>query len=710
MDQSVAAKWDADLEEIFQKQASDVWCQPTPDIDSNLSFNFNQDGMMNFDLNANQMTNSFDAPQLIGGGYQHTQPNTITMSDFLSSQQQHQQHQNAPAYYNPQQTFAHTQLAQSGALQYPGPPVYKPVNSKNCKIEAPIDANSLIHYPEMEKYVQKAPLHLQSATNRFRFRFHAILHCATTYCKEEHDPVHETYLNKCQCYDITIRDTMPQRRHGSQRFRTYVRISFENANQREKPAPYWALWRDGRGTTEASQRGGRVVAVEFVTKAKAIQSVTNSTIRPAQLHLNANVQVVSEAFDGFAVEWTPDEYGGCSIQLKFNFLATDFSPSKGVKGVPLRLCLKTEVIDPPPSMGPPGITREISYCRVKTFRDHGAERKITNDMQGIQKKIEHYTQAIQQAHSNSNKNGKRRASQSLNQRPAKMAKHKRASSIVSTTSSNGGEDDLHAHLRFYQNALQGKQAIALFHLQGEDLDDPDLYPVDLSGIPSSRIENLDSPEIKPLKRRTTQQSEQTEESMASPASSSSEFGSPSRSSTGLTSLHGPASMNLPPAAPQLDMKVVHAAQVGTDSTNPQELISPPQEFMTSKSAAGNEWVDTTSIDQSYEPPTPQSAKPVACFYIMQKSHGSSSVGGGGGGAMYRAIYVRRRTLPEFVAAIARKYDVDANAITTTIRINNRGLPIELDDEAISEMPEGQDMITELGYIDHSPFRKLTLRY
>lgn len=499
---------------------------------------------------------------------------------------------------------------------------------------------------------------------------------------------------------------MPQRRHGTQKFRTYVRISFENCNQREKPAPYWALWRDGRGTTEAPQRGGRIVAVEFVTKEKAIQSVTNSTVRPAQLHLGANVQVVSEAFDGFAVEWTPDEFGGCSIQAKFNFLATDFSPSKGVKGVPLRLCLKTEVIDAAPTMGPPGITREISFCRVKTFRDHGAERKITNDMQGIVKKIEHYTQAIQQAHTNPNKNGKRRASQSFSARPTKMAKHKRSTSIASTTSSNGGEDDLHSHLQFFQAALNGKQEISLFHLQGEELDDPDLYPVDLSTIPSSRIETLDSPDAKPLKRRATElteQSEQTEESGASPISVASEFGSPSRSSTGLVTLQAPAPSSLPSQAPQLDTKMIQP-QIGSDITNPQELISPPEELMTFKNT-GNEWVDTTSIDHSYEPPAAPAAKAVACFYIMQKSSSTSTTGG-----MYRAIYLRRRSLPEFVSAVARKYGVDATAITTTLRINNRGLPIELDDEAIYEMPEGQDMITEISQIDHSPFRKLTLRY
>jgi len=500
---------------------------------------------------------------------------------------------------------------------------------------------------------------------------------------------------------------MPQRRHGTQKFRTYVRISFENTNQREKPAPYWALWRDGRGTTEAPQRGGRVVAVEYVTKAKAIQSITNSTVRPAQLYLNANVQVVSESFDGFVVEWTPDENGGCSIQAKFNFLATDFSPSKGVKGVPLRLCLKTEVIDPAPSMGPPGINREISFCRVKTFRDHGAERKITNDMMGIQKKIEHYTQAIQQAQTNPNKNGKRRASQSLNARPAKMAKHKRSTSIVSTTSSNGGDDDLHSHLSFFQNALHGKQAISLFHLQGEELDDPDLYPVDLSNIPSSRIETLDSPDTKPLKRGATQLSEQTEDSIESPASECSEFNTPSRSSTGLTVLQGLAPTTIPTLIPQLDMKVVQqSALIGSNVTNPQHLTSPPEDVMPAKTA-GNEWVDTTSIDQHYEPPAAQPAKPVACFFIMQKSSDPELTGDGG---VYRAIYLRRRTLPDFVDAVARKYNVDAKAITTTIRINNRGLPIELDDETILEMPEGQDMVTELDLIDHSPFRKLTLRY
>jgi len=153
IDPSVA-KWDADLEEIFQKQASDVWCQPTPDLDSKLDFNFGHDDMLNFNIATSQMTNSLQAPQLVGANLQNVQPTTLTMSDFMSSSQpQHLQQQPVPAYFGPQQAFPHVQLPQNSTLQYPGPPVYKPINSKTCKIEPPIDPNSLIHYSEMSKYI-----------------------------------------------------------------------------------------------------------------------------------------------------------------------------------------------------------------------------------------------------------------------------------------------------------------------------------------------------------------------------------------------------------------------------------------------------------------------------------------------------------------------------------------------------------------------------
>jgi len=141
------AQWNAELNDIYQKQVDSVWCQPTPDIDNNLNYDFMPDDLMGFDVDTNHTTNGPDAQHMVGG-FQHAQPSTLTVNDFMNSQQ-HQQV--APLYYNPQQAFSHIQLPHTGALQYPGPPVYKPVNSKNCKIEPPIDASSLIHYPEMSK-------------------------------------------------------------------------------------------------------------------------------------------------------------------------------------------------------------------------------------------------------------------------------------------------------------------------------------------------------------------------------------------------------------------------------------------------------------------------------------------------------------------------------------------------------------------------------
>jgi len=142
------AQWDDELNKIYQKQMNNVWCQPTPDIDSNLNYDFMPNDLTGFNIDNNHSINNPDAQQMLGG-FHNTQPNTLTVNDFMNTQQQQQQV--APLYYNPQQAFSHMQLPQTGALQYPGPPVYKPVNNKNCKIEPPIDSSSLIHYSEMSK-------------------------------------------------------------------------------------------------------------------------------------------------------------------------------------------------------------------------------------------------------------------------------------------------------------------------------------------------------------------------------------------------------------------------------------------------------------------------------------------------------------------------------------------------------------------------------
>jgi hypothetical protein len=79
--------------------------------------------------------------------------------------------------------------------------------------------------------------------------------------------------------------------------------------------------------------------------------------------------------------------------VRFNFLSTDFSHLKGVKGIAIRLYSKTELL----SLGEEaGISRdtELSYYKVKLFRDYGTKRKLSNNVTYINKSIDKIKQQI----------------------------------------------------------------------------------------------------------------------------------------------------------------------------------------------------------------------------------------------------------------------------------------------------------------------------
>ena len=200
-----------------------------------------------------------------------------------------------------------------------------------------------------------------------------------------------TYLNKGQAYTMSIYDTMPPMNTHTQglRYRTYVRVSFEDEQQRAKPGACWQLWREGRGSNEAHQRGGKLLAVEYVDPNQG----GDDEMRKPQ------IEVENASFDGFVVNWHPNPrvngVADCSISVRFNFLSTDFSHSKGVKGIPVRLCAKTELLTTVPNM-PPN-EPEVCFAKVKLFRDHGAERKLSNDIAHVKKSIEKLKQQIAQA-------------------------------------------------------------------------------------------------------------------------------------------------------------------------------------------------------------------------------------------------------------------------------------------------------------------------
>lgn len=138
-----------------------------------------------------------------------------------------------------------------------------------------------------------------------------------------------SYLNKGQTYSLSVADSnSPPMDLKVARYRTFVRVSFQEEEKRAKPAACWQLWKEGRGSSEAPQRGGKLHAVEYV------DPLQGGDVDPKC----RQVLVESTSFDGFCVTWTAGPNMGisdCTIAIRFNFLSTDFSHSKGVKGVPV---------------------------------------------------------------------------------------------------------------------------------------------------------------------------------------------------------------------------------------------------------------------------------------------------------------------------------------------------------------------------------------
>lgn len=306
------------------------------------------------------------------------------------------------------------------------------------------------------------------------------------------DEIPVTYLNKGQAYTIAVTDTLAHQAnmsHIGQQYRTYVRVSFEDEQQRQKPAACWQLWKEGRGTNEAHHRGGRLQAVEYVDPGQTGAGLDNSS--------KPHFELEHASFDGFSVLWTPPINGPaeCNITVRFNFLSTDFSHSKGVKGIPVRLCAKTELKSASLEVADPlSSSAEVCFCKVKLFRDHGAERKLSNDIAHVKKSIDKLKQQITQAESGVKDSGKRKRSNSIsrtgssNPRPTKVAKHKRTWSMSSEASVTGGtghrgshEEDLQTKLQALQDMFTSTRPSSVLCLRGEDLDDPDLHPVQLTG-------------------------------------------------------------------------------------------------------------------------------------------------------------------------------------------------------------------------------------
>lgn len=422
-----------------------------------------------------------------------------------------------------------------------------------------------------------------------RFRYHVTLNAPTAMVKSREEiPV--TYLNKGQAYSISVVDTVPPSPSpGVVRYRTFVRISFQDEDQRQKAAQCWQLWKEGRGINEAHQRGGKLQAVEYVEN-----SGTNEEDKKRQ-----RIDVESSSFDGFSVIWSPNVNGAAevTINVRFNFLSTDFSHSKGVKGIPVQLCAKTGLLSTGSPRSPDSDETEVCYCKVKLFRDHGAERKLANDILHVKKTIEKLRQQSHigddlSGHGKKRKDTLGKSGILADTRGGKIQKHKRTWSTSSAASSATGstrsfvDDDVSAKLSMLQDMFTSTRPVSVLYLKGGEMDDPDLHPVTL---PSEGQDD------------TVWSARRPSHASIESSNNSSSFVSPAPSSISLSSHAGDLLAN----PDTQNWAAYHNANKQVTNGNSQ-----PTRIKTSNDDnALSGWIEAIGIDPSYVPPAVQAPKP-----------------------------------------------------------------------------------------------------
>ncbi|PYH93290.1 hypothetical protein BO71DRAFT_431129 [Aspergillus ellipticus CBS 707.79] len=509
------------------------------------------------------------------------------------------------------------------------------------------------------------------------FRYHVTLRAPTAMINHQAEiPV--TYLNKGQAYSLSVIDSTPPPRTGQPlKYRTFVRVSFQEEEQRAKPAACWQLWKEGRGSNEAHQRGGKLQAVEYVDPIQG----------GAEDAKNRQIQIESSSFDGFCVTWTVNPSTGasdCAIPVRFNFLSTDFSHSKGVKGIPVRLCAKTELVSPDEMSPTSSKESEVCYCKVKLFRDHGAERKLSNDVAHVKKTIEKLRQQIAQAEMGAgNYYGKRKRSggsialKGADPRPAKISKHKRTWSMGSQDGPGkmSLEDDLHAKLALMQDMFTSTRPVSILALRGDEPDDPDSFPVVL---PESR---------EFIKRENSRGSRfSLEGAVASPGSSTMSINSPTHPTN---------------TQPNIFYDSAYQGSLSTSRENSRPCSETLSEKMvlkhpvkvnrvgSSNSQAPMGFLEAVDIDPTYRPPADRPVKPIACFYLRFPRNDQPQED------YYRAVYLTERTVRDLMEKISVKQRIDPQRIVRVLRVKQNGLKIMVDDDVVRELPDGQDMVVEI---------------
>jgi hypothetical protein len=266
-----------------------------------------------------------------------------------------------------------------------------------------------------------------------------------------------SYLNKGQAYKLSIIDTKPSIPGGPmKRYRAFVRVSFDQEQARSNPVACWQLWREARAMSLSPQKDGLPFALEFEGPANR----------------NFECQMEQEFFDCFCITWEMEPTTGfnlCHLLIRLHFLSTDFTHLKGVKGTPIRLCVKTQELMSPEES-------EISFCRVQLFRDHGAGRKMSNDSANLKKAIEKLKHKLFKT------SLKPLAVQRKRARIPRLNDETLEAMRVPKFEIKSGNDGLESKLVELEHMALSTQPMTVLAQRGSIDDDPDLHAVHLPDL------------------------------------------------------------------------------------------------------------------------------------------------------------------------------------------------------------------------------------
>jgi hypothetical protein len=289
---------------------------------------------------------------------------------------------------------------------------------------------------------------------------------------------------------------------------------------------------------------------------------------------------------------------------------------------------------------------------------------------------------------------------------------------MSSASSNSGarapaEEDLHIKLAALQDMFSSTRPVSVLYLQGDEQDDPDLHPVQLVSSPQE-LSKLDTAADAQMWEGQSGGS-----SMVSPTPSSQSLHSDKRRASSFQRpkpFQPPSRMssnewrNTPQTA-TADLKGLPTIHAGSDV--PTKVQRP---YNDEHALSG--WIEALGVDQTYQPPPEPMFKPgmqdhiqnpqheansttVACFFVQPRIAGQQPDDN-----YFRAVYLMERTVKALVSSIAMKISIEPTKVTRTVRINQKGLQILMDDDAVNAIPEQQDMAAEFHEIGTPPVHHL----